>query len=353
LVGIEPTSMTAVFCHNANDRKAETWQQQLAPFKNLGFTISDAAKGIASAVQQIAQLRRQSDPLAFDVVHGLDLFHTTHEAQRVLGQAWRRVEPLWEKAETCDAQVQREKKQGIDARGSAQSARATWSKATEAFEELKRLELAWKRCRAAFNLFRPDGQLNDRIWAEGEIQAGLKELTGPEWRKVRNFLTDRRSLAFLDRMHGRLMVAEPRQEWREAMAWRWWRLHGGSSNPGASPLAEMAYSVAIQRPLNQFERAAYDRIAAILEETVRASSAVECMNSVLRMQQSRHRRMTQPMLDLKRLYWNCHPFRSGPRRKTCPYQALGLELPTYDFCALLQSDPADLTQELSTPTVAA
>jgi hypothetical protein len=29
---------------------------------------------------------------------------------------------------------------------------------------------------------------------------------------------------------------------------------------------------------------------------------VECLNSVLRMQQARHRRMTQPMLDLKRLY---------------------------------------------------
>jgi hypothetical protein len=353
LVGIEPTSMTAVFCHNANDRKAETWQQQLAPFKNLGFAISDAAKGIASAVQQTTQLRRESDPLAPALEHGLDLFHTTQEAQRILTQAWRRAEALWEKAENCDAQVQREKKQGIDARRSAQAGRAAWSRATEALERLERFELAWKRCRAAFDLFRPDGELNDRPWAEGEIRAGLRELTGPEWRKVRNFLTDRRSLAFLDRMHQRLIVAEPRQEWREAMAWRWWRLHRGSSNPESNPLAAMAYSVAVQRPLNQVERAAYDRIAAILENTVRASSAVECMNSVLRMQQSRHRRMTQPMLDLKRLYWNCHQFRSGPRRKTCPYQALGVELPAYDFWTLLQSDPADLTQQLSTPAVAA
>ena len=91
----------------------------------------------------------------------------------------------------------------------------------------------------------------------------------------------------------------------------------------------------------------------ILQDTVQASSAVECMNSVLRMQQSRHRQMTQPMLDLKRLYWNCHPFRSGPRTKTCPYQGLGLELPTYDFWTLLQSDPVDLMQELSTSAEAA
>ncbi len=58
--------------------------------------------------------------------------------------------------------------------------------------------------------------------------------------------------------------------------------------------------------------------------------------------------MTQPMLDLKRLYWNCHAFRAGPRKQTCPYQALGLDLPTFDFWALLQADPRQLAQRLST-----
>jgi hypothetical protein len=85
---------------------------------------------------------------------------------------------------------------------------------------------------------------------------------------------------------------------------------------------------------------------------VRASSAVECMNSVLRMQQARHRRMTQPMLDLKRLYWNCHRFRSGPRKADCPYRALGLKLPTFDFWELLQADPAQLAHQLSTSGIA-
>ncbi|RUL81005.1 hypothetical protein TsocGM_25590 [Tautonia sociabilis] len=66
------------------------------------------------------------------------------------------------------------------------------------------------------------------------------------------------------------------------------------------------------------------------------------------MQQARHKRMTQPMLDLKRLYWNCHRFGSGPRRGRCPYQVLGLVLPTADFWELLQADPAALTQQLST-----
>jgi len=89
-------------------------------------------------------------------------------------------------------------------------------------------------------------------------------------------------------------------------------------------------------------------VAAVLGATSRASSAVECMNRVLRMQRSRHRRMSQPMLDLKRLYGNTRASRSGPRRDLIPYQALGLELPTYDFGALLRPDPEKLTQKLST-----
>ena len=74
----------------------------------------------------------------------------------------------------------------------------------------------------------------------------------------------------------------------------------------------------------------------MLRQTVRASSAVECMNSVLRMHQSRHRTVTQGLLDLKRLYWNCRAFREGKRRGRCPYEHLGLKLPSYDFWNLLQ-----------------
>ena len=34
--------------------------------------------------------------------------------------------------------------------------------------------------------------------------------------------------------------------------------------------------------------------------------------------QARHRHLTQPLLDLKRLYWNCRRFREGKRRRSCP-----------------------------------
>ena len=58
------------------------------------------------------------------------------------------------------------------------------------------------------------------------------------------------------------------------------------------------------------------------------------------------------MLDLKRLYWNSHPFRSGPRKDACPYRAMGLDLATFNFWELLQSDPEALMQRLSTARTA-
>jgi len=75
------------------------------------------------------------------------------------------------------------------------------------------------------------------------------------------------------------------------------------------------------------------------------------LNSVLRMHQARHRHVSQDMLDLKRLYWNCRSFRHGKRKEHCPYELLGLKLPTYDWWTLLQMDPKALEQKLLTQEV--
>ena len=92
-------------------------------------------------------------------------------------------------------------------------------------------------------------------------------------------------------------------------------------------------------------RESYRQITAILRGTVRASSAVECMNSVLRMHQSRHRTITPEMLDLKRLHWNCRAFLGGKRRGKCPYEHLGLKLASFDFWDLLQAEFTEALDE--------
>ncbi len=270
--------MTAVFCENTADRKGETWEGHLAPLDRLEFAVSDAAEGIAKAVARVARSRRHAAS-APALEHGLDLFHTAMEAHRVLARHWRRAESAWEQAEAVDVKVADSKRQGVDARGAARATRAAWGKAIASFERTERLESAWDRCRAALESFHPDGRLNDRVHAEGAIAGALEDLTGPDWSKVRNLRNDPRSLTFLDRMHRRLEAAEPRPRWREAMAWRWWLRHDRPA-PAANPLIGSVRAAARRRGLDEQERESDDRVATVLAETVRASSAVECMNGV-------------------------------------------------------------------------
>jgi hypothetical protein len=86
----------------------------------------------------------------------------------------------------------------------------------------------------------------------------------------------------------------------------------------------------------------------LLRHAVRASSAVECVNSVVRMPQGRQRHVSQGLLDLKRLYWNGRVFREGKRKGKRPYERLGLPLPSSNWWQLLQMPPEEFAQKLLT-----
>lgn len=343
-------------CAKTGDRSGAAWQKVLQPFEKLEFVVSDAAKGIAKGVREVAAARAQL-PGALLLEQGLDVFHTNQEARRVLAGPWRRAEAAWEEAEAAETKVVEAKQRGIDARGAVQSARRAWQQAERLLAEVDQPETAWQRVRGALAVFRPDGTLNERCWAEKEIQTALPDLQGTPWQKVRNFLTDPRCLAFVDRMHHRLAEAEPNEALREACVRRWWLRHHRSSMPTDQTVTTLDQiqglldTVIRERSLCPNEQAAYDRVSPVLRTTVRASSAVEGINSVLRMHQGRHRQMTQGLLDLKRLYWNCRKLNTGKRRGHCPYELLGVQLPSTDVWTLLQmsSTPSagQLTQVVS------
>jgi hypothetical protein len=355
-VAVEPTSLALLACAKTGDRSGAAWQAVLEPFVNLELVVSDAAKGIAAGVQAVAASRSASAPAAPAPEHSLDVFHTNQEARRVLAGPWRRAEAAWEEAEAAEARVAAAKQQGRDARTVAAPARQAWVQAEGQLASVERVEAAWQRARAALAVFRPDGTLNERPWAEAEIQAALAELHGPEWKKVRNFLTDGRALTFLERLHRRLAEAVPDAALRRACVRRWWLRHvqprpAAPAPPGLAQVQALLDAKVRDGELTESEQAAYQRVAQVLRTTVRASSAVEGINSVLRMQQGRHRKLTQGLLDLKRLYWNCRRLPTGRRRGHCPYELLGVALPSTDFWTLLRSGrPAaagEETEELS------
>ena len=341
LVGVEPQSMVWFLATKALDRKGSTWSAALRPWTALGYVISDAGTGLQAGIDQVQQHRRQTDGAALE--KGLDVFHTKQEAQRVLKVLWGRAERTWEQAEAASRAVDEAHCQGRDARGLAQRARAAWKKAEMAFRQYEQAEAAWKCAEPALGLFRPDGQLNDRSWAREQVAAALPGLSGSDWSKVRGFLQAPESFTFLDRLHGALGQLAVADELLTALVYLWWlrrqRRRGGdpATVGGYRQVAPVVQQVLCQQ-LEPNWRESYRRVAAVLGRAVRASSAVECMNSVLRMHQCRHRTLTQGMLDLKRLYWNTRAFRGGKRRDRCPYEHLGLDLPSYGFWSLLQDE---------------
>ena len=223
-------------------------------------------------------------------------------------------------------------------------------------------EAGWQRAVRALNLFRPDGQLNERGGAEQEIAAAVAVLEGPRWAKTRRMLSDARTRTFLDRLHRELAAAEPRAELREALVGLWRLRH--ATRPGCGPLpvgscgvlAPVVAALVCGR-LESDWQGAYREVArvvrGVVRGVVRASSVVECLNSVVRMHQARQKTLSQALLDLKRLYWNCREFREGKRAQSCPYEHLGLDLPSYDWWDLLLREPDHIQPKLSPAPMAA
>jgi len=82
------------------------------------------------------------------------------------------------RAEEADRQVPRAWRNGGDGRGFGGAVARAWKKVERLMERYDRAERSWKRIEAALELFRPDGRLNDRAWATGEIAPAIKELEG-------------------------------------------------------------------------------------------------------------------------------------------------------------------------------
>jgi hypothetical protein len=364
LMAVEPHSLAWVLGQRASDRCGDTWAKALAAWPDLQDVAADGGSGIERGLEITVAQRQQAAAQpgaapAQPLRARLDVFHIRRDGARALRQEWARAEALWEEAEKVERAKGRFDRRGTDKREfNKTKVEKAWALAVTAFEQACCRERAWQRAAAALQWWRPDGRLNERTWAQAELQAASAELTGSVWAKVRRQLQDERALTFLERLHQELAEAEPCPERRQGLVGLWrWRRHrrGGAGVEGAGGVEGMAEVVEglVQARLGERWQESYRRVSRVLRRVVRASSAVECVNSVVRMHQARHRNLSQELLDLKRLFFNCRPFREGQRQRRCPYQLLGLKLRTYDPWALLQLDPAQLEHLLSSAELAA
>ena len=184
-----------------------------------------------------------------------------------------------------------------------------------------------------------------------QLDEASQQLQGDCWNKVRRLLSDARTLSHLDRLTEQLTMAVSKPVLRDALTRlgyvnNYTRQAQGDAGLRLRQLGVME-QVLCERLCPQWQ-SAYRRVDELLRHAVRASRAVACVNSVVRMYQGRHRHVSQGLLDLKRLYWHCHIFREGKRKGKSPYDLLGLHLPSSDWWQLLQMAPAELEQKLLT-----
>ncbi len=210
LMAVEPHSMAWVAGQRGPDRSGESWGALVGKWPCVERVVADAGKGIARGVQLANEARvdaAQEPAAARAIALGLDVFHTQREIQRIVHGQWRRAERLLEAAAQADTKVVQRHQRGRDARGVAKQAWWAWRKAEQMFDAAVQADAAAARIETALALFRPEGCLRDRQWAQGHIRAALAELHGPEWGKVRRLLSDQRTLHHLDWVQEQLTQA--------------------------------------------------------------------------------------------------------------------------------------------------
>jgi hypothetical protein len=341
---VEPESLCWMTGRFVAARDGVTWAAEFARFPALEAVVRDDGTGLGKGVK-LERARRRAAGLP-DLDDTLDVFHTLREGGRALRKAWGAAARALERADAAQQEHDRRGRQGRSRQGHGAPLNRLWRQAERLWDQAAAAETAWKHARSAFEFFTPEGRWNDRAQAAAVVAAALPHLSGAAWAKTRRLLLRRESFTSLDQVQGRLadlglapdvlsalldLEGLRRQPWRLSAATRAWA---------------SVRTVQLTKACPDWQDDAR-RVGAVLRGAWRASSLVECVNSVARMQQARHRKMTQGLLDLKRLYWNLRRFRTGRRKAQAPYGLLGLKLPDLSFWEFLKLTPEELREKLS------
>jgi hypothetical protein len=341
---VEPESLCWLTGRLVKARDGLTWAEEFARFPALQAVVRDDGSGLGKGVK-IERARRHAAGLPeFD--DSLDVFDTLREGGRALRKTWGVATRALDRADAAQQEHDRRGLEGRSRQGHGAPLNRLWHEAEQTWDQATAAEAAWKRAKSAFEFFTPCGRPNDRAQAEAVVAAALPHLVGMAWAKIRRLLQRRESFTFLDQVQERLAGLGLDPDVMSALL----GLEGLRRQPwrlsGASRALALVRTVYLSKACRDWPEKA-GQVRAVLDGVWRASSLVECVNSVTRMQQARHRKMTQGLLDLKRLYWNLRRFRTGRRKDQTPYGLMGLKVPEVSFWEFLKLTPDELREKLS------
>lgn len=333
----------------------QAWSEALGALPALEQVTCDAGPSLHAGIKQLNASRRQAG--VAELAEQLDHFHSLWGGGVAVAGVEKKLRGALRRAETLQAQLEQRRRNGQTLNGLCSRTRAAWTKAERLMDRWSQLQQLWQKVKDALPLVTPEGELNTRARAEAILNEALPQL--PEtFAKSSHLLRRRQVLTYLDRVHERLQALQAPAAIRQAAVRQetlrqrpeLWRGEGVSA---AALRGVLLACAVVLHQAGSLGTQMVQQVRSIFRESWRASSLVECINSVLRMQQARHRKLTQGLLDLKRLYWNCHVFRTGRRRGTSPYQRIGLPWPRdLPWWEILKMPPEQLCEKLSAQRLA-
>jgi hypothetical protein len=332
------------------------WAEEFRHLPNLEQVARDGGKGLRKGVELVnAERQEHGQP---PVVDKGDHFHALRGGSVGLRKAQMRTSKALAEAEKAQRQLEECQRQGQSLTGPSAHARAAWKKAEQAMDVWCERERLWNRTKQAMRLITPEGDLNTRQHAEALLAETLPQLPDSDFAKTKRQLQKPEMFNYLDHVQQQIEALPfPKEVQQAAVRQECLRrqpeaLKGESIQAAARRGVLLVCAVLLGKA--EMGKQAVAATRDIFHRAYRASSLVECINSAVRMHQSRHRKMTQSLLDLKRLYWNCHTFRTGRRRGKSPYELLGLSWPAgLHWWDVLKLTPEQLRDKLSTAETAA
>jgi len=360
LMVVEQESLCWVCGRLTEEVSGVAWSKEFRQLSNLEQVARDGGSGLSRGIALLNAQRQEQgqEPLLDQGDH----FHALWTGGVGLRRAEKRASKALAQAEEAQQALDECARQGQKQTGPAVRASHAWRKAEQAMDAWRDLEHAWQQTKEALPLITPHGELNTRTSAEAQLAQTLPQLPDSDFAKTKRQLQQPEMFNYLDRVQDQLQKLPfpeevKRAAVRQAALRRRPDLLKGDNPKAAALRGVMVVCAVILAKADNAGEIGQQAVAAvqdIFRRAYRASSLVECINSVLRMQQAQHRNMTQGLLDLKRLYWNCHEFRTGRRRGTTPYQRLGVPWPEgMRWWDVLKLTPEQLRERLSTAKKAA
>jgi hypothetical protein len=349
LMVVEQESLCWVAGRLSDAVTGEAWSKEFERLPNLEQVARDGGSALTNGVE-LANAKRQEqgekqERKSKPIVDQGDHFHALRDGGVGLRRYQRRAITALEKAEKAQKALEACAREGKKKTGPAVCASHAWRQAEAAMDAWDAMEKIWQRAKDALRLITPEGELNSRAKAEAVLAEVMPLLPDCDFAKAKRNLQKPEMLNYLDQVHDQFAKLPMPEEVKQA-AMKQELLRRQPKRLESSAMRGVRLMLSKSGEVGQEAARA---VHGILRRAYRASSLVECINSVLRMHQAQHRQITQSLLDLKHLYWNCHRFQSGRRRGTTPYERLGIPWPEdLRWWDLLKLTPEQLRHNLST-----